>query len=51
MSYNELLDTPMSAIAFLYCAAQEKAGVDVRYRRSTAQDKAILDHMRECIDG
>ena len=50
MSYYDIIDMPMSTVAYLYCAIQERNGIDIGYRRSSKSDKAILDKIREAAN-
>jgi hypothetical protein len=51
MSYYEIIEMPMSTVSYLYCTVQERNGVAIGYRRSSKQDKAILDKVREAMNG
>jgi len=38
---------PLSAVAYMVCATQERQGVKLKYRHTHAQQRAILDFMKE----
>ena len=40
---------PMSAVGYLMCVIQERHGVKLKYRHTTDQARAILDHMKEAM--
>ena len=50
MSYTEVISLPMSAIAYLICATQERYGVKLMYRHTSVQSLAILNHIQKAMD-
>jgi hypothetical protein len=49
MSYEQTINLPMTTILYLYAAVLERSGEDIGYKRTSSQEKAILNHMREAL--
>lgn len=51
LDYYTVLNMPMAAVLYLYAAVLERNGEKIGYSRTPEQSKAILNHMREAMNG